>query len=145
MEQSGEDEVQDGIYHNTGKIERKMSKSPTTKRKSKISNWTWIKKVLSRQKVPEDIGFSIKSLGRNVRLSSGSTKELSVPASTMENRSVDSGVGSGVEADTGDGQRMISPCSLMTFSSSNILLLLLNPLLLHLYYHVQEEMDWISF
>ena len=105
MEQSGEDEVQDGIYHNTGKIERKMSKSPATKRKSKISNWTWIKKVLSRQKVPEDIGFSIKSLGRNVRLSSGSTKELSVPASTMENRSVDSGVGSGVEADTGDGQR----------------------------------------
>ncbi|XP_052068018.1 uncharacterized protein LOC127707483 isoform X4 [Mytilus californianus] len=106
MEQSGEDDSQEGIYHKNGKMDRKMSKSPTAKRKSKISNWTWIKKVLSTKKLPEDIGFSFKSLGKlggNVR--SGSTKELSVPVTSIENRSVDSGVGSGVEADTGEGQR----------------------------------------
>ncbi|XP_071129920.1 calponin homology domain-containing protein DDB_G0272472-like isoform X2 [Mytilus edulis] len=106
MEQSGEDDSQEGIYHTNGKMDRKMSKSPAAKRKSKISNWTWIKKVLSTKKLPEDIGFSFKSLGKiggNVR--AGSTKELSVPVTSIENRSVDSGVGSGVEADTGEGQR----------------------------------------
>lgn len=120
MEQSGEDEVQDGMYHNGVKMEGKMSKSPTTKRKSKISNWTWIKKVLSRQKFPDDIGgFSFKSLGKNVRLSSGSTKELSVPTSSMENRSVDSGVGSGMEADAGEGQRKSTSTGEVSFFTAN--------------------------
>ena len=78
----------------------KTNKSPVSKRKAKISSWAKFKKVITRPKLPEEISFSLKSIKKDFgRGSVSSPKELHVPTSNLENRSVDSGMGSGLEAD----------------------------------------------
>ncbi|XP_033755867.1 LOW QUALITY PROTEIN: uncharacterized protein LOC117338615 [Pecten maximus] len=106
LEQSGEEENLDKVhsksYEKTDKS--KSLKSSSSKRKSKVSNWVKFKRVITKPRFPEDIGFSLKSikdLGRG-------SKELTVPISTVENRSVDSGVGSGLEVEGQEVRRSTS-------------------------------------
>lgn len=106
LEQSGEEENTDKVlsksYEKSDKS--KSLKSPSSKHKSKVSNWVKFKRVISKPRFPEDIGFSLKSfkdLGRG-------SKDLTVPISTVENRSVDSGVGSGLEVEGQEIRRSTS-------------------------------------
>lgn len=111
MEQSGEDEISEKILSlSTNKGRRssrsssKAAKSPTAKRKSKTSNWSKIIKVITRQKDPEPYGISVKG-SRKSQPGRPHSKELTVPSSAIDGRSVDSGVGSGMEADGTEAQR----------------------------------------
>eukprot|EP00105_Crassostrea_gigas_P031871 XP_011454695.1 PREDICTED: calponin homology domain-containing protein DDB_G0272472 isoform X4 [Crassostrea gigas] len=111
MEQSGEDEISEKILSlSTNKGRRssrsssKAAKSPTAKRKSKTSNWSKIIKVITRQKDPEPYGISVKG-SRKSQPGRPHSKELTVPSSAIDGRSVDSGVGSGMEADGTEVQR----------------------------------------
>ncbi|XP_056018876.1 uncharacterized protein LOC125670788 isoform X4 [Ostrea edulis] len=111
MEQSGEDEISEKILSlSTNKGRRssrsstKAAKSPTTKRKTKTSNWSKIIKVITRQKAPEQYGISVKG-SRKSQQGRPNSKELTVPTSAVDGRSVDSGVGSGLEADGTEAQR----------------------------------------
>ena len=117
MEQSGEEEI--GSPHMlTDPFERKLSskisKSPETKRKSKFSKWAKVKKVLTKQQLSENISSGIKSIkglgkGAYFRYGSVSGRELAVP-SVAESRSVDSGVGSGMDGETQDIRKSTSSC-----------------------------------
>lgn len=111
MEQSGEDEISEKILSlSTNKGRRssrsssKAAKSPTAKRKSKTSNWSKIIKVITRQKDPEPYSISVKG-SRKSQPGRPHSKELTVPSSAIDGRSVDSGVGSGMEADGTEAQR----------------------------------------
>lgn len=111
MEQSGEDEISEKILSlSTNKGRRssrsssKAAKSPTAKRKSKTSNWSKIIKVITRQKDPEPYGISVKG-SRKSQPGRPHSKELTVPSSAIDGRSVDSGVGSGMEADGTEAQQ----------------------------------------
>ncbi|XP_061174996.1 uncharacterized protein LOC133184138 isoform X2 [Saccostrea echinata] len=111
MEQSGEEEISEKILSlSTNKSRRssrsssKASKSPTTKRKAKTSNWSKIIKVITRQKAPEPYAISMKG-SRKSQQGRPHSKELTVPISAVDGRSVDSGVGSGLEADGTEAQR----------------------------------------
>ncbi|XP_052240409.1 uncharacterized protein LOC127851019 isoform X3 [Dreissena polymorpha] len=83
----------------------KLSKSPETKRKSKFSKWAKVKKVLNKQQLSENISSGIKSIkglgkGAYLRYGSFAGRELTVPShSVAESRSVDSGVGSGIDGE----------------------------------------------
>lgn len=91
-----------------------MSKSPEAKRKSKFSKWARVKKVLNKQQLSENISSGIKSikgLGKGAYLRYGSIagRELTVPAhSVAESRSVDSGVGSGMDGEYQDVRKSTS-------------------------------------
>ena len=115
MEASGEEEIQEKIEEisksyekRQGRAGSKSSKSPSAKRKSKISNWSKIIKVLTRQK-PDDIGISVrtkKDFVPGLTMSASSPKELTVPSSSaVDGKSVDSGMGSGLEAEGPEGPR----------------------------------------
>ncbi|KAL4239226.1 hypothetical protein ACF0H5_000043 [Mactra antiquata] len=91
-----------------------LSKSPESKRKSKFSKWARVKKVLNKQQLSENISSGIKSikgLGKGAYLRYGSIagRELTVPAhSVAESRSVDSGVGSGMDGEYQDVRKSTS-------------------------------------
>ncbi|OWF44945.1 uncharacterized protein LOC110457666 isoform X2 [Mizuhopecten yessoensis] len=106
LEQSGEEDNSDKLHSKSYEKTEKSKglKSSSSKRKSKVSNWVKFKRVISKPRFPEDIGFSLKSIKD---LGKGS-KELTVPISTMENRSVDSGVGSGLEVESHEVRRSTS-------------------------------------
>lgn len=106
LEQSGEEENMEKVHSKSYEKTEKSKglKSSSSKRKSKVSNWVKFKRVITKPRFPEDIGFSlrsIKDLGRG-------SKELTVPVSTVENRSVDSGVGSGLEVEGQEVRRSTS-------------------------------------
>ncbi|XP_060068649.1 uncharacterized protein LOC132548771 isoform X2 [Ylistrum balloti] len=106
LEQSGEEENLEKVHSKSYEKAEKSKglKSSSSKRKSKVSNWVKFKRVITKPRFPEDIGFSlrsIKDLGRG-------SKELTVPISTVENRSVDSGVGSGLEVEGQEVRRSTS-------------------------------------
>ncbi|KAL3876593.1 hypothetical protein ACJMK2_034422 [Sinanodonta woodiana] len=114
LEQSeGDDEKMSKSYEKTVKRSRtKMSKSPDSKRKSKFSKWAKVKKVLTGQQISENISSGIKSIkelgkGSYFRYGPVACRELTVPIVT-ESRSVDSGVGSGVEAEVQDVRKSTS-------------------------------------
>lgn len=107
----------------------KLTKSPETKRKSKFSKWAKVKKVLTKQQLSENISSGIKSikgLGKGAYLRYGSIagRELTVPShSVAESRSVDSGVGSGMDGELQDVRRSTSsnePPSPTRFSERHI-------------------------
>nr|KAG5703190.1 hypothetical protein BaRGS_027355 [Batillaria attramentaria] len=82
------------------------TKSPSSKQKSKSSKWARVKKVLTGQKLYEDLGTTIRSLkelGRSTqRYSSVSTSQdfSPPPQRVSDHRSVDSGVSTSLDADT---------------------------------------------
>lgn len=82
-------------------------KSPGSKQKAKGSKWARVKKVLTGQKLYEDLGTTIRSLkelGRSAqRYSSVSASNEYSPASSRvtENQSIDSGVSTSLDMDTG--------------------------------------------
>ena len=92
----------------------KLSKSPEIKQKSKFSKWAKVKKVLTKQQLSENISSGIKSikgLGKGAYLRYGpiAGRELTVPShSVAESRSVDSGVGSGMDGELQDVRRSTS-------------------------------------
>ncbi|KAK3091710.1 hypothetical protein FSP39_022073 [Pinctada imbricata] len=115
MEKSEEEESAEKIILSKSYEKRpsrsgsKGSKSPSAKRKSKISNWSKIIKVLTRQKA-DDMGVSVRTKkdfpSSSTTPSSSSAKELTVPSSSaVDGKSVDSGMGSGLEAEGPEGQR----------------------------------------
>ncbi|XP_052761560.1 uncharacterized protein LOC128205504 isoform X2 [Mya arenaria] len=83
----------------------KLAKSPDGKRKSKFSKWAKVKKVLNKQQLSENISSGIKSIkgfgkGAYLRYGPMAGRELTVPThSAAESRSVDSGVGSGMDGE----------------------------------------------
>lgn len=115
MEQS-EDDV--GVQRLSDPFEEKhsskLAKSPETKRKTKFSKWAKVKKVLTKQQLSENISSGIKSikgLGKGAYLRYGpiAGRELTVPShSVAESRSVDSGVGSGMDGELQDIRRSTS-------------------------------------
>lgn len=115
MEQS-EDDI--GVQRLSDPFEEKhsskLTKSPEIKRKPKFSKWAKVKKVLNKQQLSENISSGIKSikgLGKGAYLRYGSIagRELTVPShSVAESRSVDSGVGSGMDGELQDIRRSTS-------------------------------------
>jgi len=82
----------------------KLIKTPEGKRKSKFSKWAKVKRVLNKQQLQENISSGIKSIkgfgkGAYLRYGSLAGRELTVPHSGAESRSVDSGVGSGMDGE----------------------------------------------
>ncbi|XP_060559676.1 uncharacterized protein LOC132719793 isoform X3 [Ruditapes philippinarum] len=118
MEQSGEDELISAQRLLSdpfeGKRSSKILKSPEAKRKSKFSKWAKVKKVLTKQQLSENISSGIKSIkglgkGAYLRYGSISGRELTVPSHAVaESRSVDSGVGSGMDGEYQDVRKSTS-------------------------------------
>lgn len=108
MEQSGEDES-DKVHsksYDKGMKQNGKSAKANSKKSSKSSKWARVKKVISGPRL-EDIRFSLRSFkGGHSRYSMpGTHQELTVPsAGITESRSVDSGVGSGLEAESQEGR-----------------------------------------
>ncbi|KAK3601782.1 hypothetical protein CHS0354_041697 [Potamilus streckersoni] len=114
LEQSeGDDEKMSKSYEKSVKRSRaKISKSPESKGKSKFSKWAKVKKVLTGQQLSENISSGIKSIkelgkGSYFRYGPVTCRELTVPVVT-ESRSVDSGVGSGMDAEVQDVRKSTS-------------------------------------
>lgn len=116
-EQSGEDELSTQRLLSEqyeDKHSSQISKSPEAKRKSKFSKWAKVKKVLTKQQLSENISSGIKSIkglgkGAYLRYGSISGRELTVPShSVAESRSVDSGVGSGMDGEYQDVRKSTS-------------------------------------
>ncbi|KAL5019410.1 hypothetical protein ScPMuIL_005132 [Solemya velum] len=109
LEQSGEDDGSDKVHsksYDKGMKPNGKSAKGNSKKTSKSSKWARVKKVISGPKL-EDIRFSLRSFkgGHSRYPPSGTHQELTVPsAGITESRSVDSGVGSGLEAESQEGR-----------------------------------------
>ncbi|XP_046360725.2 calponin homology domain-containing protein DDB_G0272472-like isoform X1 [Haliotis rufescens] len=106
------DETRDEHGHRKGGLTKSKSGKEGTRgffghksqksKSSKSSKWARVKKVLTGQKLYEDLGFSFKfGKGTHVRYHSvGSPQELSPPSHrVMDGRSLDSGVSSSLDVD----------------------------------------------
>lgn len=116
-EQSGEEDLNTQRFVSDpfeDKHSSKMLKSPEAKRKSKFSKWAKVKNVLTKQQLSENISSGIKSIkglgkGAYLRYGSISGRELTVPSQAVaESRSVDSGVGSGMDGEYQDVRKSSS-------------------------------------
>ena len=114
MEQSGEDDLAARLSESYDKVQNvlKMPKSPEAKRKSKFSKWAKVKKVLKSQQLSENISSGIKSIKEfskggipgYFKYGAVSGRELAVPLHA-ESKSLDSGVGSGMDTETQESVR----------------------------------------
>ena len=113
MEQSGEDDLASAIlsesYQDQVQHSLQMAKSQDTKRKSKFSKWAKVKKVLKSQQLTENISSGIKTIkelgkGGYFKYGTVSSRELAVPIAA-ESKSLDSGVGSGMDTETQESVR----------------------------------------
>ena len=114
MEQSGEDDFAARLSESYDKVHHalKMPKSPEAKRKSKFSKWAKVKKVLKSQQLTDNITSGIKSIKEfskggipgYFKYGAVSSRELAVPLHA-ESKSLDSGVGSGMDTETQESVR----------------------------------------
>ena len=114
LEQSGEDDLLTSAmlsesYHDEVQHSLQMQKSNDSKRKSKFSKWAKVKKVLKSQQLTDNISSGIKTIkelgkGGYFKYGAVSSRELAVPIAA-ESKSLDSGVGSGMDTETQESVR----------------------------------------